>query len=57
MASQSMFNVPIYVVTSNAGKVQEIQTILQGYDVRSVTDLIGPLPDIVEDGNTFEKMR
>jgi len=46
---------PIYVVTSNAGKVQEIQAILTGYDVRSIASMVNPLPEIVEDGATFEE--
>lgn len=55
MSVQNVFNYPIYVVTSNAGKVQEIRAILQGYDVRSIADVVSPLPDIVEDGATFEE--
>jgi XTP/dITP diphosphohydrolase len=57
---------PLYVVTSNAGKVQEIQAILgllqnapcgvstPLYTVRRITDLVQPLPEIEEDGDTFE---
>jgi XTP/dITP diphosphohydrolase len=54
MSVRNAFGMPIYVVTSNVGKIQEIQAILTGYDVRSITDMVSPLPDIVEDGDTFE---
>lgn len=46
---------PIYVVTSNSGKIQEIRSMLPGCVVASVTERLGPLPDIVEDGLTFEE--
>ncbi len=52
-----MREIPIYVVTSNPGKVQEIQAILgagTAYVVRSIVDL-QPLPEIEEDGHTFEE--
>ncbi len=60
MVARVRVSSPIYVVTSNAGKVQEIQAILgaggaPSYVVRSITELVQPLPHIEEDGHTFEE--
>lgn len=50
-----MYTNPIYVVTSNLGKVQEIQAMLPTYRVCRITDVIPEFPEIEEDGITFEE--
>ena len=46
---------PLVIATRNEGKVSEFRKLLEGFDVdiKSLQDF-GPLPEIEEDGETFE---
>jgi len=46
---------PLVIATRNKGKVSEFRKLLEGFDVdiKSLQDF-GPLPEIEEDGETFE---
>lgn len=50
-----MLNI-IVVATNNENKVKEIRTLLEGsqVDIKFLADY-GPLPEVVEDGETFEE--
>lgn len=48
--------IPIVIASRNKGKQSEIQTLLKGFRVKIRTLAeFGPLPEIAEDGNTFEE--
>lgn len=49
-------NLIIVIASRNKGKQSEIQALLKGFsvDIRNLTDF-GPLPEIEEDGETFEE--
>ena len=46
---------PIILATKNRGKIREFKELLSGFDaeIKSLLDF-GPIPDIIEDGDTFE---
>jgi XTP/dITP diphosphohydrolase len=48
--------IPLVIATGNAGKVAEIRELLAGFpvDIKFLGDF-GPLPPVVEDGETFEE--
>ena len=50
-----MRNSTIVLATRNKGKISEIETLLSSFDmeIKSLEDF-GPIPEIVEDGETFE---
>ena len=47
----------LVVATRNMGKAAEIHELLKGFpiDVKSLDDF-GPIPEVEEDGETFEEM-
>ena len=47
---------PIILATRNRGKIREFKELLSDFDteVKSLLDF-GPIPDIIEDGDTFEE--
>lgn len=50
-----MSNMVLVLATNNQGKKKEIKSLLQGYPVTIMTlDDFGPIPEIVEDGETFD---
>ena len=46
----------IVIATRNAGKIAEIQDLLKNHpvEIKSLDDF-GPIPEVAEDGNTFEE--
>lgn len=48
--------ITLVLATSNPGKIRELTTLLKDFpvDVKNLSDF-GPIPDIVEDGKTFEE--
>jgi len=48
--------VTLVIATRNQGKLKEISDLLKDYpvDIKSLDDF-GPIPEVVEDGNTFEE--
>ena len=50
-----MIGRPLLLATRNKGKIAEFKTLLSGFpiQIRSLNDF-GPIPEIVEDGKTFE---
>ncbi len=46
----------LVIATRNAGKTNEIRALLEGFplDIRNLDDF-GPIPEVVEDGSTFEE--
>lgn len=49
------FDRPLVLATGNAGKISEFRRLLDGFDIgiKGLNDF-GPIPAIVEDGETFE---
>ncbi len=45
----------LIIASKNPGKVKEFKAMLEplGYDISSIADIQSPLPDVVEDGDTF----
>jgi XTP/dITP diphosphohydrolase len=50
-----MRTLPLVLATRNAGKTEELRTLLQGFavEIKNLTQF-GPIPAIEEDGDTFE---
>ncbi|MBW1982142.1 MAG: XTP/dITP diphosphatase [Deltaproteobacteria bacterium] len=50
-----MTKLPLVLATRNAGKTEEIRSILAKFPItiKNLTDF-GPIPEVVEDGQTFE---
>ena len=50
-----MIDRPLVLATRNAGKIAEFKTLFSGFpiEMKSLNDF-GPIPDVVEDGKTFE---
>ena len=50
-----MMGISIVIATRNKGKVNEIRELLKSYDIDiKGLDDFGPIPEVKEDGNTFE---
>ena len=50
-----MMGISIVIATRNKGKVNELRELLKGYDIDiKGLDDFGPIPEVTEDGNTFE---
>lgn len=48
--------ITIVLATGNKGKIVEIKDLLQGFPVTIISlDCFGPIPPVVEDGDTFEE--
>jgi len=48
--------IPIVIATRNPGKILEIKELLKNFPVQiQCLDDFGPIPEVVEDGTTFEK--
>ena len=49
-----MSGISIVLATRNQGKVREITELLSGYDIeiKSLDDF-GPIPEVIEDGDTL----
>ena len=46
----------LVIATRNQGKTAEIRNLLQGFPIRIMNlDDFGPIPEVVEDGETFEE--
>jgi len=50
-----MIDRPLVLATRNEGKIAEFKTLFSGFQIemKSLNDF-GPIPDVVEDGKTFE---
>jgi XTP/dITP diphosphohydrolase len=50
-----MIDRPLVLATRNSGKIAEFRTLFSGFpiEMKSLNDF-GPIPDVVEDGKTFE---
>jgi len=50
-----MINRPLVLATRNKGKIAEFKTLFSGFpiEMKSLNDF-GPIPEVVEDGKTFE---
>jgi XTP/dITP diphosphohydrolase len=49
-------NIPLVIATRNPGKIFEIQELLAGFPIETKSlDDFGPIPEVVEDGETFEE--
>ena len=50
-----MIDRPLVLATRNEGKIAEFKTLFSGFpiEMKSLNDF-GPIPDVVEDGKTFE---
>jgi len=50
-----MIDRPLVIATRNEGKIAEFRTLFSGFpiEMKSLNDF-GPIPDVVEDGKTFE---
>jgi XTP/dITP diphosphohydrolase len=50
-----MIDRPLVIASRNRGKIEEFKSLLSGFpiDIKSLNDF-GPIPEPVEDGNTFE---
>jgi XTP/dITP diphosphohydrolase len=48
--------IPLVIATRNRGKTAEIRSLLEGFpvEIRNLDDF-GPIPPVVEDGDTFEE--
>ncbi|MCP3950884.1 MAG: XTP/dITP diphosphatase [Desulfobacterales bacterium] len=48
--------IPLVIATRNQGKLKEISDLLKAFpvDIKSLDDF-GPIPEVVEDGDTFEE--
>ena len=55
MTSDSITPLTLVIATRNKGKISEITHLLQGFPVviKSLDDF-GPIPPVIEDGNTFD---
>ena len=49
-------HIPLVIATGNPGKINEIKELLAGFPVETKSlDDFGPIPEVVEDGETFEE--
>ena len=49
-------HIPLVIATGNPGKITEIKELLAGFpiEVKSLNDF-GPIPEVEEDGDTFDE--
>lgn len=49
-------HIPLVIATGNPGKIKEIKELLAGFPIEAKSlDDFGPIPEVVEDGETFEE--